>query len=127
MLWAYLSFSQFLIIWSANLPEEIPWYLKRWGGAWQWVGLALIFGHFALPFVLLLSRDLKRNGRTLTVVALIVSAMRLVDLFWQIGPLHGAEHLSAVVEGGPGHGQLLSRCRRRRPPAHILLVRTQSM
>jgi hypothetical protein len=92
MLWAYLSFSQFLIIWSANLPEEIPWYLKRWDGAWQWVGLALIFGHFALPFVLLLSRDLKRNGRTLIVVALIVSAMRLVDLFWQIGPLHGAAH-----------------------------------
>jgi hypothetical protein len=92
MLWAYFSFSQFLIIWSANLPEEIPWYLKRWGGGWQWVGLALIFGHFALPFVLLLSRDLKRNGRTLIGVALVVIVMRLVDLFWQIGPLHGADH-----------------------------------
>jgi len=92
MLWAYFSFSQFLIIWSANLPEEIPWYLKRWGGGWQWVGLALIFGHFALPFVLLLSRDLKRNGRTLIGVAVTVVAMRLVDLFWQIGPMHGADH-----------------------------------
>jgi hypothetical protein len=92
MLWAYLSFSQFLIIWSANLPEEIPWYLKRWGGGWQWVGLILIFGHFMLPFVLLLSRDLKRNGRTLTVVAVLVIVGRLVDLFWQIGPLHGADH-----------------------------------
>jgi hypothetical protein len=92
MLWAYFSFSQFLIIWSANLPEEIPWYLKRWGGGWQWVGLALIFGHFVLPFVLLLSRDLKRNGRTLVVVALSVIVMRLVDLFWQIGPMHGADH-----------------------------------
>jgi hypothetical protein len=92
MLWAYFSFSQFLIIWSANLPEEIPWYLKRWGGGWQWVGLALIFGHFVLPFVLLLSRDLKRNGRTLVGVAVVVIVMRLVDLFWQIGPMHGADH-----------------------------------
>jgi hypothetical protein len=92
MLWAYFSFSQFLIIWSANLPEEIPWYLSRWDGGWQWVGLALIFGHFVLPFVLLLSRDLKRNGRTLVGVALVVIVMRLVDLFWQIGPMHGADH-----------------------------------
>jgi hypothetical protein len=92
MLWAYFSFSQFLIIWSANLPEEIPWYLSRWDGGWQWVGLALIFGHFVLPFVLLLSRDLKRNGRTLVGVAIVVIVMRLVDLFWQIGPTHGADH-----------------------------------
>ena len=87
MLWAYFSFSQFLIIWSANLPEEIPWYLKRMGGGWGYVGLGLIFLHFALPFVLLLSRDLKRNGRTLIGVALAVIVMRLVDLFWLIGPL----------------------------------------
>jgi len=87
MLWAYFSFSQFLIIWSANLPEEIPWYLKRMGGGWAYVGLGLIFLHFALPFVLLLSRDLKRNGRTLILVAVAVIVMRLVDLFWLIGPI----------------------------------------
>lgn len=92
MLWAYFSFSQFLIIWSANLPEEIPWYLRRMNGGWQWVGLALVFGHFALPFVLLLSRDLKRNGRTLVGVAVFVILMRLVDLFWQVGPMHGSDH-----------------------------------
>ena len=92
MLWAYFSFSQFLIIWSANLPEEIPWYLRRMGGGWQWVGLALIIGHFALPFMLLLSSDLKKQGRTLIVIALLVIGMRVVDLFWQIGPLHGEEH-----------------------------------
>jgi hypothetical protein len=92
MLWAYFSFSQFLIIWSANLPEEIPWYLKRMGGGWQWVGLALIFGHFVLPFVLLLSSDVKKNGRTLIGVAIAVIVMRIVDLFWNIGPMHHEEH-----------------------------------
>jgi hypothetical protein len=88
MLWAYFSFSQFLIIWSANLPEEIPWYLKRMGGGWQWVGLVIIFGHFALPFVLLLSSDIKKNGGTLIGVAITVILMRIVDLFWNIGPMH---------------------------------------
>jgi hypothetical protein len=102
MLWAYFSFSQYLIIWSANLPEEIPWYLKRMGGGWQWVGLALIFGHFALPFVLLLSSDLKKNGRTLIGVAITVILMRIVDLFWNIGPMHhentfGVTWLDAVT------------------------------
>ena len=96
MLWAYFSFSQFLIIWSANLPEEIPWYLRRWGGGWQWVGLALIFGHFVLPFVLLLSSDIKKSGRTLIGVALTIILMRIVDLFWNIGPLHHEESFGAT-------------------------------
>jgi hypothetical protein len=94
MLWAYFSFSQFLIIWSANLPEEIPWYLRRMGGGWQYVGLALIFAHFVLPFLLLLSRDLKRQSGRLVLVAVLVIAMRLVDMFWQIGPMHGDTGLS---------------------------------
>jgi hypothetical protein len=91
MLWAYFSFSQFLIIWSANLPEEIPWYLRRWEGAWQWVGLVLIFGHFVLPFVVLLSSDVKKHGRTILGVAIVVSLMRIVDIFWNIGPMHHDE------------------------------------
>jgi hypothetical protein len=94
MLWAYFSFSQYLIVWSANLPEEIPWYLRRLSGGWQYVGLALIVGHFALPYVLLLSRDLKRQGHRLILVAALVVVMRIVDLFWQIGPMHGEEGLS---------------------------------
>ena len=62
MLWAYFQFSQFLIIWSANLPEEIPWfYLTRVEGGWVYVSALLILGHFALPFLLLLNRDLKRR------------------------------------------------------------------
>ncbi|HYP01935.1 MAG TPA: hypothetical protein VER76_17220 [Pyrinomonadaceae bacterium] len=86
MLWAYFSFSQFLIIWSGNLPEEIPWYMRRLFGGWGYVAVALVIGHFALPFVLLLSRDLKRRGRTLVLVALLVLLMRVVDLFWTIAP-----------------------------------------
>src|SRR4029434_9326626 len=58
MVWAYLNFSQFLIIWSGNLPEEIPWYLERFRGGWGVVAMALVLGHFALPFLLLLSEDL---------------------------------------------------------------------
>ncbi|MGH9657345.1 MAG: hypothetical protein ACRD96_02315 [Bryobacteraceae bacterium] len=86
MLWAYFSFSQFLIVWSANLPEEIPWYLTRMNGGWQWIGLALILFHFVLPFLLLLSRDAKRNRRILAPVAVGILAMRVVDLFWMAAP-----------------------------------------
>src|SRR6202167_1347995 len=65
MVWAYFSFSQLLVIWSGNLPEEIPWYLNRFAGGWQYIGVALVLLHFALPFALLLSRDLKRNFKLL--------------------------------------------------------------
>jgi hypothetical protein len=86
MLWAYFAFSQFLIIWSGNLPEEIPWYVHRTRGGWQWVGLALIAFHFVAPFLLLLSRDLKRNARMLAIIAVAVIVMRFIDLFWLIAP-----------------------------------------
>lgn len=86
MLWAYFSFSQFLIIWSGNLPEEIPWYVRRLQSSWKWVGLALVVLQFALPFVLLLSRELKRNARTLVVVAIAIVIMRFIDLMWMTGP-----------------------------------------
>ena len=89
MLWAYLTFSQFLIVWSANLPEEIPWYLTRMEGAWRAVGIVLIVCHFFVPFLLLLNRDLKRHSTALVLVALWILVMRFVDLFWLIGPLHG--------------------------------------
>jgi hypothetical protein len=86
MLWAYLNFSQFLIIWSGNLPEEIPWYINRFRGGWEYLAILLVVGHFALPFMLLLSRDLKRNSSMLAKVAIAVLAMRLVDLIWLISP-----------------------------------------
>lgn len=93
MLWAYFSFSQYIIIWAGNLPEEIPFYLDRSRGGWQWVALSLIFIHFALPFTLLLSRDLKRSARRLVVVALIVVVMRFVDIAWVVIPSFTHEHM----------------------------------
>jgi hypothetical protein len=86
MLWAYFNFSQFLIIWSGNLPDEIVWYLHRIRGGWGFVALALVVFHFALPFALLLSRDLKRGASRLVWVAVLMAVMRLVDLFWQVEP-----------------------------------------
>ena len=86
MLWAYFSFSQFLIVWSGNLPEEIPWYLERLHGGWGWVSAFILLAHFVLPFLLLLSRDLKRHAGTLAAIALALIVMRFVDLFWMIAP-----------------------------------------
>jgi hypothetical protein len=86
VLWAYLSFSQWLIIWSGNLLSEIRWYLMRLNGGWQYFGPLLIFVHFVFPFSLLLSRSLKRDARRLMLVALLVIVMRAIDLFWLTAP-----------------------------------------
>jgi hypothetical protein len=85
MLWAYLNFSQFLIIWSGNLPEEIPWYIERIRGGWGVIAIALVVGHFFLPFLLLLSRDLKKS-KWLPRLALFILFMRLVDLIFLVAP-----------------------------------------
>jgi len=89
MVWAYFAFSQFLIIWAGNLPEEIPWYLSRLNGGWQWAALALLLFHFVVPFLMLLSRKLKRDPRRLGRVALLVLVMHLVDVYWLVNPAHG--------------------------------------
>jgi hypothetical protein len=86
MLWAYFSFSQYLIVWSGNLPEEISFYLERFHHGWGLVALLLVVFHFALPFVFLLSRDLKRNARRLVWIAGLMLVMRWVDLLWQVEP-----------------------------------------
>jgi hypothetical protein len=91
MLWAYFAFSQYLIIWSGNLPEEIPWYLKRTRNGWQWVAFVLILVHFGLPFLVLLSRDVKRHGRAVAMVASLLIVARLIDLFWLLRPGVAAE------------------------------------
>jgi hypothetical protein len=87
MLWAYFSVSQLIIIWSANLPEEIPFYLERLHGPWAPISIAVLLLQFALPFLLLLSRSLKRNPARVRVVALIILVMRVVDITWTIGPV----------------------------------------
>ncbi len=94
MLWTYFSFSQFLIIWSGNLPEEIPWYAARTRGGWQWLAIALALFHFALPFVLLLSRDLKRRPQRLAAVAGWMLVMRWLDLVWQVEPAFSPERFT---------------------------------
>jgi hypothetical protein len=86
MLWTYFAFSQFLIIWSGNLPEEIRWYLPRTRGAWGAIALAVVVLHFAFPFLFLLSRSFKRHANKLVIVAVLVMVMRLVDLYWVITP-----------------------------------------
>jgi len=86
MLWAYLSFSQFLIIWGGNLREEIPWYMSRAKGGWAGVGLILIIFHFAVPFLLLLSRYAKRRAEILGWLAAGLIVMSLVDIFWLLTP-----------------------------------------
>jgi hypothetical protein len=86
MLWAYMSFCQFLIIWSGNLTEEIPWYLKRTRGGWEWVALALVVCQFFLPFFLLLVREFKRNSRSLFGVCLLILVMHWIDLIWLVIP-----------------------------------------
>ena len=86
MLWTYMAFSQLLIIYSGNLPREILWYAHRIAGDWMVVVWFLVLFHFAIPFLLLLSQDLKRNPRALATIAAVVFFAHIVDLYWLIAP-----------------------------------------
>src|SRR5438128_6134043 len=86
MLWAYFSFSQLLIIWSGNLPEEITFYHQRLQGWWGVVAVGVLVLHFFLPFLVLLSHDVKRNRRLIPIVAGWMIAMRVLDIFWLTQP-----------------------------------------
>lgn len=86
MLWAYFSVSQLLIIWSGNLPEEIPWYLRRMNGGWGAISIAIVLFHFALPFLLLLSRRTKRNTNMLVTIAIGIFIARFIDASWLVMP-----------------------------------------
>jgi len=86
MVWAYFSFSQWLIIWAGNLPDEITWYMRRLNGGWGFVGLWLVVFHFAVPFVILLSRSFKRDINRMVWLAVWMLFMRYLDLFWNIEP-----------------------------------------
>jgi hypothetical protein len=108
MLWAYFAFSQWLIIWSGNLPEEAIWYTRRNSGGWQWVTRLLIVFHFFVPFLLLLSRGTKRRAFALAAVAAGIIVMRLIDVFWYTAPafhpgdftLHWMDIVASVGLGG---------------------------
>jgi hypothetical protein len=86
MLWTYFSFSQFLIIWSANLPSEIAWYERRLSHGWQFVVVALVLGCFAIPFLLLIARDFKRDIRRLSAIAAFLLAAFGLNMYWTIVP-----------------------------------------
>src|SRR5262249_16119560 len=87
MFWAYLSFSQFLIIWSANLPEEITFYIRRiHGEVWPYISGALVIAGFCIPYAALLSKDLKKNMRSLTIIAVYTMAIRYLDIYWYVKP-----------------------------------------
>jgi hypothetical protein len=89
MLWAYMAFSQFLIVWCGNLTEEIPWYLLRTHGGWQWVALCLILFHYFLPFFSLLFREVKQKLSALLIISCAVLIMHGVDLSWLVSPAFG--------------------------------------
>ena len=103
MLWAYIAFSQYLIIWSGNLPEEIDWYQHRTGESWKAVAFVLVVFHFFLPFLLLLSRGTKRKAPIISRLAGLIFFMRLVDLFWLVAPAfhHSSFHLHWLDLAGP--------------------------
>lgn len=84
--YAYIAFSQFIIIWSGNLPEEMHWYVARRQGAWAVAPYVLAVGHFAIPFLILLSRTAKRSPRVLVTIALLLLVMRGLDLSWMVMP-----------------------------------------
>jgi hypothetical protein len=86
MLWAYFSFSQLLVVWSGNLTDEIPWYLRRLGTSWGWLGVMLIVLEFIVPFLLLLSKHVTRNAKILCGVVGLIIFMRFVDLMWIVMP-----------------------------------------
>ncbi len=95
MIWAYLSFSQLLIIWAGNLPEEIPWYLRRISGGWSVVAIGLTTFYFAVPFLVLLSRGNKRRHRRLAAVAAGILVVRAVDLFFLVAPEFSPQRITA--------------------------------
>lgn len=92
MLWAYLSFSQLILIWSGNLPEEITYYIDRLNGGWEYLGAFLFLFHFAFPFLVLLSQKLKKNPATLYKIAIYIIVIRLVEVFWLVEPNFNGSH-----------------------------------
>ncbi|HTP43227.1 MAG TPA: hypothetical protein VMJ13_01615 [Candidatus Acidoferrum sp.] len=108
MLWAYLSYSQFLIIWSGNLKEEIPWYITRAFGGWGAVAVILMVLHFGVPFLLLLQRSVKRKLARLSLVAGLLIVLSLCDMYWLIVPafqpkgpgIHAMDVLAVLGIGG---------------------------
>jgi len=84
--WGYIAFSQYMLIWYGNLPEETFWFMQRWEGGWKFVSLFIIFGHFIVPFATLLSHPSKTNLKKLKFISIWILAMHFIDLYWLIMP-----------------------------------------
>lgn len=91
LIWTYFAFSQYLIIWSGDQPSEAFWYLERTGNGWEWIAIMIVVFHFAAPFLLLLSRENKRNVGRMTKLVLMLVVVHAVDLFWNIKPAFSKE------------------------------------
>jgi hypothetical protein len=123
MLWAYVAFSQYLIIWAENLPREITWYVQRTAPGWKGVAFLLLLLHFAVPFVLLLFRAVKRNPAWLGSLAGTLLVLRLVDDYWRVIPsfrpagfsIHWTDVTTPLGIGGLWVA-LFAEILRRRPP-----------
>ncbi|MBA4031255.1 MAG: quinol:cytochrome C oxidoreductase [Planctomyces sp.] len=98
--WAYIGFSQYMLIWYANIPEETLWFQPRQNGGWEYVSLVLIFGHFFIPFFLLLRRQFKRSKGQLAFVACWLLVMHYIDLYWLIYPQFSTTPVFGLVELG---------------------------
>ncbi len=84
--WGYIAFSQFMLIWIANIPEEVPWYILRINGGWRWVGAFLAIFHFLVPFFVLLQKAVTRNPRRLAWAAAWILLVHWIDLYWVVMP-----------------------------------------
>ena len=84
--WSYIAFSQYFLIWYANIPEETVWYAHRQVGTWKWATIALALGHFLVPFFFLLPRTVKRRTGALLAGAVWLLLMHWVDIYWQVMP-----------------------------------------
>jgi hypothetical protein len=99
--WAYIAFSQFFLIWYANIPEETIFYKIRWGNSWEPISYSLVFGHFWIPFFILLSRHVKRHPFGLALGATILLVMHYVDMYWLVMPNFDKElHFSWIDLAG---------------------------
>jgi hypothetical protein len=105
--WAYIAFSQFMLIWYANIPEETVWFMARWKDGWEYVSVLLIFVHFVVPYFALLSQSSKMSTQRLKVMSLWILGAHILDLYWLVMPtvspafrLHWTDLAGPLVAAG---------------------------
>jgi hypothetical protein len=101
--WTYIAFSQYMLIWYANIPEETYWFAYRWETGWQTLSYVLIFGHFAIPFLYMMSRHVKRHRTGLLAGVLLMLAMHYADMYFLVQPSIDFIHTSAAVVANGGN------------------------